>query len=214
MAFAEKAAGLPQLVYQIASWLSQTLVCCQCVCAEPRQDNLTAEMSQEWKISVSAHLIRSKDYKGRQQEAAEQKLLLPFDAATPLGVLFMALPLLSQQCRLTHHVPLLQQSKTLRFAVCCKSVAASRTCSREPLMCWTRLFPALPRLIWSSVCCRRYQLATLLHSVQHGAVTVQFVASCLCQARYGATTWTWTCKVSKAFLVSWDGCQGRFIFCL
>ena len=32
-----------------------------------------------------------------------------------------------------------------------KSVAASRTCSREPLMCWTRLFPALPRLIWSSV---------------------------------------------------------------
>ncbi|CAE7245477.1 hemA [Symbiodinium sp. CCMP2592] len=35
------------------------------------QDNLTAEMSQEWKISVSAHLIRSKDYKGKQQGALE-----------------------------------------------------------------------------------------------------------------------------------------------
>ena len=47
-------------------------------------------MSQEWKITVSAHIPRGMEYKGNQAEAREQALKLPFDAATVLGVMFMA----------------------------------------------------------------------------------------------------------------------------
>ena len=46
-------------------------------------------MSEEWKITVSAHLLRRMEYKGKQSEASEQTINLPFDGATALGVLFM-----------------------------------------------------------------------------------------------------------------------------
>ena len=60
-----------------------------CFAWPSRADQNGLELASAWKIALSSHVIRRLDYRGRSLAVTADRLRIPYDAMTTIGVLYV-----------------------------------------------------------------------------------------------------------------------------